>query len=230
MIHQEKDGHHVADGACFDVNVHIGRRVVENTPVTPVHWPPHNGWTVGIGAAGRVEAKLATKLIRRIGRTPGDAGAIACAGCDLYLCKDARLEGSAAVVHFQAGRPPKGVCATCRSLDNIGDIPRKDEGIPAIGQLARWAALWVFHVTHRLWDDIGRVALIRGASRERQAHQKRQREKCRCKGLFEGWRWLRPSGDGLVVVEMSKKTLSVLTAELKDHSDEYTCNLMRSKT
>lgn len=176
MIDQEKDGDCVVDGTRLDINVNIGGRVVEDAPIAPMHWPPDNVWAVGVGAARGVNPKLAAKLIGRIGCAPGDAGAIARTWVDLDLGKDARFEGATAVLHLEAGWPPKSMRATRRSLNDIGEITRQDKRTPAIWQLARRATLWAFHIADRLGDDIGRVALVRCLGGTREQNQKRHRD------------------------------------------------------
>ena len=96
MVCQKKDCDGWGDCACPHVDVDIGRRIIEDAPLTPVHGAPDNGRRIGVGAACGVNSQLAAKEVGDIGGSPADAGAIAGTWCDLDLGKNSGFERAGA--------------------------------------------------------------------------------------------------------------------------------------
>lgn len=161
MIDQEKDGNRAIDGARLYVDIDIGRWIIQDAPFTKVHRSPNDQRAIRVGATGGVNAELATKVVGRIGRSPGNTGTVASTRRYLNLGEDTCLERATRVRHFEAGWPPKGMGATGRTFHVVGDITRNYKGCPPIGQLTRVAAGRAIHIADGLRNDVRWVALVR---------------------------------------------------------------------
>ena len=103
VVGAKENGNRTVAGPGADIDVHIWWWVIEHTPRYPVDWPPNDRWAVGVGAAGGVDAQLATKGIGRGWRSPTNASAITSARRYGDLGVDASLKRAARALDGEIG-------------------------------------------------------------------------------------------------------------------------------
>ncbi len=155
MVYQKENGDHIALCASSYIDIHVRRCVIEDASLSPMHRPPNDSGCVGICATAGIDTQLSTKCIGRIGCSPGNAGAIAGARCDIDLSIEPCSECTAVAPHAQAGRTPIGI-----DILHIGQFATQDKGSPTSGQLARRTAIKTIEIAYITWYHIGRIARV----------------------------------------------------------------------
>ena len=131
MINQEEDGECLTCGTRLDIDVYIGRRIIEDSSLAPMHRTPYNIRTVGIRSTGRIDAQLAAKGGGIGWGAPGKACAVASTGRDRYLRENTRFEWRSGANH-ETGCSPERIM-----MRGVRWIAGEDEFIPTVRNFSR---------------------------------------------------------------------------------------------